>query len=641
MKKPRPLAHPIIPTCLALAALAATASAQTTFTWTGAAGDDNWFTAGNWFGGVAPTDSGAAPENIIRFDSSTNARYDTGVVNLATGFDLSQIIIADVAEPIIIRSGTTSVTLDLIPNGVNPTIDMSAAAQDFTIAPNGAGILALNLGAFNHVWNIGTGRTLSVLTVTGNAANTLTFNGGGTTIFGGAADNANLRVVLSGAGTVVEPGKLSTLAVHALGGNATSTIGVGTTLRLAAAGTGSDQILRTHDLIINGTFDLNGKNEGIDILSGTDGVSAGVITTSVAGPAFLRFAEEGTAGVYGGIIQDGAGTVSLMRASAATNQTQTFTGTSTFTGTTVFSRGITQLTGANGALSGTTGIALDGFAQLHLDSRTVVGAFAAGVNNNRLNDAAPISLRSGGLTMLGVSTADVAETVGAITVARGHNVIRLSSDTVAGTTATGLTASSVTRTDGGTLVIVADNLTNAADFGTATTGDVGYFRTVNTPAGAELSGAAGTGVGRDIFIGGYASGATAGASGTEFITVELSGGFYYFRPLTAAEYAAPVSGSFVESNVNVTTTTALTSSTAFNSLRFGGGSLTIAPGKKLYLGGHAADLVSPTVTEGSGCSFLIRERFPALARWTTAAATLSRVCWQLPWWMRRSRRAEI
>lgn len=597
MKSPRPLSRRIIPAFLALA-FTATASAQTTFTWTGAAANDNWLTAGNWFGGVAPTDAAAVPENIIRFDVNTASRFDTGVVNLATGFDLSQIIIADVAAPVIIRAGATSVTLDLIPNAGLPSIDMSAATEDFSIVQNGTGVLGLNLGAFNHVWNVASGRTLSVLTVTGSTTNTLTFNGGGTTVFGGSADNANLRVVISGAGTVVELNKASTQAVHALGGNATSTIGVGTTLRLG--GTGGDQILRTHDLIINGTFDLNGKTEGFDILSSTDGVSTGVITSSVAGAALVRFADEGTAGVYGGVIQNGAGIVSLMRAYAATNQTQTFAGNSTFTGTTVLSRGITQFTGVSGALSGTTGITLDGFAQLHLDSRTAVGAFAAGVNNNRLNDAAPISLRGGGLTLLGVSTADVSETVGALTIGRGHGVVRLSSDTVAGTTATGITAQSLTRTEGGTLVIVADNLTNAADFGTATTGDVGYFRTVDAPAPAELSGASGTGTERDIFIGGFASGATGNANGSDFLTMELGGGLYYFRPLTTGEYAAPVSGSFVESNVNVTADTAITSSTAFNSLRFGGGSLTIAPGKKLYLGGHTSDLVNPINTEGSG-----------------------------------------
>lgn len=312
MKTPRPPSHRIVPAFLALA-FAATASAQTTFTWTGAGLDDNWGTAGNWLGGIAPSDAAAVPENIIRFDANATSRYDSGVVNLTTGFDLSQLIVADVAEPIIIRAGAVNVTLDLIPNAGLPTIDMSAATQDFTIAPNSGVGVALNLGANNHVWDIASGRTLSVLTVTGNTGNTLTFNGAGRTVFGGSADNANLRVVISGGGTVVELNKASTQAVHALGGNATSTIGVGTTLRLS--GTGGDQILRSHDLIINGTFDLNGKSEGFDSLTSTDGVSTGVITSSVAGAALLRFSEDATASVnsaYGGIIENGAGVVSLL-----------------------------------------------------------------------------------------------------------------------------------------------------------------------------------------------------------------------------------------------------------------------------------------------------------------------------------------
>ena len=111
-------------------------------------------------------------------------RLNTGVVNVATGFDLSRMVVADVAGPVVVRSGPTSVTIDLIPNGTNPSIDLSAAAQDLSFVANGTGILGLNLGAFNHVWTIASGRTLSVLTVTGNTANALIINGGGTTILG-------------------------------------------------------------------------------------------------------------------------------------------------------------------------------------------------------------------------------------------------------------------------------------------------------------------------------------------------------------------------------------------------------------------------------------------------------------------------
>lgn len=600
MKQPKPLTRRIAPTFFTLVILASTAAAQTTFTWTGTGPDDNWLTASNWLGGAAPTDPAAAPDNVIRFDVNSIDRLNTGVVNVATGFDLSRMVVADVAGPVVVRSGPTSVTIDLIPNGTNPSIDLSAAAQDLSFVANGTGILGLNLGAFNHVWTIASGRTLSVLTVTGNTANALIINGGGTTILGGAADNANARIGTTGVGTLVELNKASTQSVHALGGNAVTAIGVGTTVRIGSGATGGDQIFRTHDLTINGTFDLNGKVEGFDTLASTDGVSSGIITSSTAGPSTLRFSEEGTAGAYGGVIQDGAGTVSIVRAYAATNQTQTFAGRNTYSGTTVFSRGIIQLNSVSGALSGTTAITLDGFAQLVLDNRTAVGAFGAGANNDRLNDAASVSMRGSGLTLAGVSTADVSETVGTISADRGHNVIRLSSDTVAGSTATGITAASITRGPGSTITMVADNLTNAADFGTSTTGDVGYFRTVAAPNPAELSGASGTGADRDLFIGGFGSGSTTNASATEFLTVELSGGFYYFRPLTASEYIAPVTGSFVESNANVNAATTLSSSTAYNSLRLGGASLTIAPGKKLYLGGHSSDAISPTVSEGSG-----------------------------------------
>jgi fibronectin-binding autotransporter adhesin len=599
MKIPRPLSKQFLPAYLAIASLTATASAQTTFTWTGAGTDDNWLTGANWLGSVAPADSAAAPENIVRFDSNSAARLDTGIVNLATGFDLSQIAIADIAAPVTIRSGGANVTIDLIPVTGVPSIDMSTATQDLTIVPNGTFAVGFNLGANNHTWNVAAGRTLSVLTVTGNTANTLTLTGGGTTILGGAADNANARIVINGAGTVVELNKNSTPLVHALGGAASSTISTGTILRLGSTGSGGDQIYRQHDLIINGTFDLNGKSEGIDALSSTDGVTTGIITSSVAGSVTLRLSDDGNAGAYGGRIEDGAGIVSVVKSHSGVNQTQVFAGANTYTGTTLISRGVTQLSGISGSISGTSGITIEGFGLLNLDNRTTTGAYSAAINSDRLNDNATIQLNGATLTLSGSAAGDVMETIGPVTLGRGHNVIRLSSDTVAGTSATGITAASISRTLGGTLVVVADNLTNAASFGTETSGDVGYLRTSSAPAPSELVGAGGTGADRDLFVGGFASGATANATGAEFLTVEENGGFYYFRPLTAGEYAAPVSGSYTESNVKISSPTAITSSTAFNSLHVGD-ALTISPGKKLFLGGHSADAISPIVTEGSG-----------------------------------------
>ncbi len=574
-----------------------TSQAQTTYTWDGET-NGNWSTATNWLTNVAPVDASAAPENIVRFDSSSTLNLLT-TMDLTSGFDLSQIIVTNPAGAITIRAvNNSSRTIDLIPNGSNPTIDMSAATQDLTFANQGSGTLTLNVSASggSQTWNVAAGRTLTTVDVDGSTSNILTLTGGGTIILGGTSDNSSLRVATAGTGTLVTLAKTSTPGVHALGGNATSTIIAGTTMRIT--GTGGDQIYYQHDLLVDGLLDLNGNNEGIDGLSSTSGVTTGVISGGT-GTSTLRINEAGTGGNYGGVIQDGGGVLSLAKVHTGT---QVFAGDNTYTGSTLVSRGILQLLGANGAISNTSGIVIDGFGELRLDSRSTAGGFAAGVNNDRVEDTATVEMRGGVLSVYGVSTASVTERVGALSATLGNNIIRLSSDTVAGTTATGLTATSITRGTGSTVAVLADNLAVATNFGTATTGDVAYFRVVSGGVSASLlSGASGTGVNRDILIGFFGSGATGASTGTDFMTVESGGdGFDYLRPLLASEYATLADGQFVESAAQMSASTTLSQTSAYNALKIASGNLTIGAGKTLYLGGHAADALSSTVTEGAG-----------------------------------------
>lgn len=567
--------------------------AQTTYTWDGST-DGNWGTGANWTGNVAPVDAGSAPENIIRFDSNSTANLLT-TMNLTTGFDLSQIIVTNPTGTITIRAVSNSNrVIDLWANGSNPTIDMSAATQDLTFANQGTGVMTLNVANTAQTWNVAGGRTLTTVDVDGSTTNVLTLTGGGTIAFNGTTDNSSLRLTVTGTGTLATLGKTSTAAVHALGGNATSVIDNGATMRIT--GTGGDQIFTQHDLQVDGVFDLNGQSEGLDGLSSASGSSTGIITSGAAGNVTLRINEQGGVGTYGGIIQDGLGVVSVLKAHTGT---QVFAGNSTYSGSTTVSRGILQLLGANGALSNTSGIILDGMGELRLDSRSTSNGFAAAVNNNRIADDATIDMRGGILSVYGVSTADVSEAVGGLNITSGFNVVRLSSDAT-GNTATGLTLASLSRSTGATLGVMVDALQAATNFGVETFGvdtDWAYFRVATGGIQASmLSGASGTGVERDILIGVFGSGSTTTSNASDFMTMEVGGDEYdYLRPLLASEYATVTSGEIGQKNAISTANGTLNLSSAYNALKLTGGNLMLGAGKTLYLGGHAG-----SGSEGSG-----------------------------------------
>ena len=100
----------------------------------------------------------------------------------------------------------------------------------------------------------------------------------------------------------------------------------------------------------SGTFlDINGLDTGINVLGG-----AGTVTTSTAAARVLTL--EGTS-TFSGVIEDGAGTINLMRdsvgmASSGTGTTTTLTGANTYTGTTTVNQGTLAVTGG-GTLAST------------------------------------------------------------------------------------------------------------------------------------------------------------------------------------------------------------------------------------------------------------------------------------------------
>jgi autotransporter-associated beta strand protein len=156
----------------------------------------------------------------------------------------------------------------------------------------------------------------------------------------------------------------TTIAGHT-GGTAGTVI---TTLKISANGTAPNNNIMPHGLTgsstggptgnlvldaavsaagtINhsATFDLNGTTQTINGLSSTATAPTNNFVNSSAPSAVLILGDSNATANYGGIIQDGAGTVSITKIGAGT---QSFSGSNSYTGVTTVQGGSLKLVGAN------------------------------------------------------------------------------------------------------------------------------------------------------------------------------------------------------------------------------------------------------------------------------------------------------
>lgn len=143
---------------------------------------------------------------------------------------------------------------------------------------------------------------------------------------------------LSGSGNLTTAGA----GVTVLGGNNAGYAGVITvsagTLQVGAAGALG---LATSNVVIDGTLDLNGNSVTKADLSGN-----GVVTSGIAGAASIAAAS----GTFGGVIQDGSGSTSLVKNG---NGTLYLTGANTYSGGTTINSGTLVI--GNGGTTGALG----------------------------------------------------------------------------------------------------------------------------------------------------------------------------------------------------------------------------------------------------------------------------------------------
>lgn len=444
---------------------------------------------------------------------------------------------------------------------------------------------------------------------------------------GGTVDNTSARLEVLGGNAILA--KASSASVHALGGGlvigepdtgadagvekvtiAGTYIGTGSSMNVSSY---RDQLFRGLAVNVNSgaLLDLNGNFEGFNVLSGS-----GSVGSSVPG-GILLLGENNTASTFAGTLVDGGGKLSFWKGGFAET---VLTGNNTYTGETLVGRSSLILSGANGALSGTSDIYVTRFSALRLDNH-------ASNNNNRINNTANIILDQGELRFVrrddnAVNTTEVA---GDLTV-RGSSIIRMDHTNVGGGTTRSniltLALDSYNRDQGGTLML----FDQAGSKFAVTSPQTQQSRvTLATLPGASLL--AGTTSASDanapdtkILVGAF--GGTGGGFVNEFMTVQTSGGIHYITPLAPGDYNSSITGTQNTTNIpvvagagtfddNMRTNGGITLNArqAYNSWRqsnnTGSTSLTtIAEGVSLHLGGLAATPGCNPAFDGSGMLYL-------------------------------------
>ncbi|MEZ0276919.1 MAG: autotransporter-associated beta strand repeat-containing protein, partial [Roseimicrobium sp.] len=502
--------------------------------------------------------SGAGP-NVLRFAS-------VAFNNTGSSLDLGGIAGLGTTNKVIF---TTEPTESPVSTGILSRVFIGG--NDFATHNSTDGVVAFT--GYNNTNDLALAANTDTmnLTASANVANTRTLNalkinGSGLNI-GGSGYTLTLT-----SGGVLNTGGNNTLSMEylAFGGNAAFfQVKSGTTLTVNSAITGSGGLSKA----LGGTMILNSgtfMSSTTNVLDGTLVLNAG-LNTLYAGSQVLSFGASGIVDLNGnvqytgqissaggmpntgGLITSGTGTGTLV-----TNMV----GTATYAG---------QLTGANvnlvrlngntltlesaltyggqtHLLGGTTGLendaALVNTTSIDINQATLSlnnNSSLQTNNNNRINDAATITLRGGTLTLNGRVNTATSEVLGALTVAQGGNTISSNwggTGTFGTFSSADLTFASFSRAAGTTVNFTGSNLGSQGNnarinFGVPLAvvgpGVLGAWAIANTTDYAAYNPVNGVGV---VGAGGYASYDLGFASGnitnvggtsTVALTTTLSG----------------------------------------------------------------------------------------------------------------------
>ena len=303
-----------------------------TFTWNGAAGDNNWSTSGNWVGGSAPANDGTA----VIVLAGTNGLAP----NVATPWDISSLTFSNNAGAFVlggsaltIRAGgivSSNANIQMVNNAITlgAAQTWSAASGNLVFGGtinNGGNLLTVS-GGFNTLIS-GIVSGAGGMTKTGTGTNTLsaanTFSGV-TTVSAGVMNIQNSGALGStSAGTVVASGAVlqlqggisvgnEPLTISGTGGlnsgalrNISGDNSWGGVITLGAASTigcDANSLTLSSGGIVNSTFLTTFTNAGNISVTGTIGSGTGGVTKTGAGTLTLSGTNS-----YGGLTTVSAG----------------------------------------------------------------------------------------------------------------------------------------------------------------------------------------------------------------------------------------------------------------------------------------------------------------------------------------------
>ena len=486
----------------------------------------NWNTAANWTGGVVPT---SGTTNTLNFGSGAAdyiSTFDLGT----TPFQVNKLLLTAAAgRSNIITSTTLTNVLQL--SGTTPLLQL------------------LNSGTFTIQQNVNfvTGTEINVA----DAAGTLILGNGTGSTLNGTATGAVLNK--TGDGTLVFQN----------GGNSLGTLNIiaGTvTTNFDGGFFGGSAVV---NISAGATLDFGGFAEGLGAIAGAG---------TVIGGFDLSFTGTQT---FSGVMQNRLGVAANV--SKASTGTWILSGANTATGTFVISAGTVSLQGTAGALAATS-IRVSG--TLAIDNTSAN-------NTDRIVDTSPVILRDALFNFLGSSLVDSSEAFSALTIDTRMNTLTITPGT---NRSASLTIGTITRANGGTLLIRGMNLGGAFGINTASV-------IVNTaPLLIGGGGAAGS---TNISILPWVIGDTStSGTGSSFVTYSTTTGFRLLN--TTTEFAQTMAAAAGTDNVRLTASEAPGASTV-NSLLFetasgdvaltaSGGVLTITSGGILHTGANVAQI---------------------------------------------------
>jgi autotransporter-associated beta strand protein len=344
------------------------------------------------------TIDGLLGTGTINNNGTSPSILNTGAGNTSTQFD--GVIADGTNTTALTKSGSGTLTL----TGVN-TYSGTTTISNGTVSVANAGSGG-NLGTATSVVILGDSSNKGTLSYTGNtdllytrgfdvgagggqvniatSGRNLTLQTGAITTAGtftvGGSGNVILNSIISGSGgfTKANTGTLIANSANTYSGDTLISTGVFQLANAAAipSGTGKGNVT------VNGTLDLNNLTVTINGLSGS-----GTVTNSQGSPINLTVGGNNASGNYSGVLQDGAGFLSLIKTGTGT---QTISGANTYSGDTTISAGILKIGNASALPSstykGNVNLSAAGTLDLNNFNQTINGLTGSGlVTNNSGN----------------------------------------------------------------------------------------------------------------------------------------------------------------------------------------------------------------------------------------------------------------